>query len=115
MVEFGLLLDYYGEFLTDNQLKAMNLYLNDDWSISEIAEYLGISRQGAHDFIKKSKTLLLEYESKLHVVERSLKSKELLKSVIDDCKVLLGEMNNDSKKKLCNDMKERLEKLLNEI
>lgn len=81
--EIGLLMDFYGQLLTENQLSVMEMYYNEDWSLSEIAENLNISRQGAHDFIKRAKAMLVEYEEKLHLVERFQKNKERINSLLE--------------------------------
>lgn len=81
--EIGLLMDFYGQLLTENQLSVMEMYYNEDWSLSEIAENLNISRQGAHDFIKRSKSMLLEYEEKLQLVKRFSNTKERINSLLE--------------------------------
>ena len=55
----------------------------EDYSLSEVAEDLGISRQGVHDMIKRCNKTLEEYEQKLHLVEKFLSVKEKV-SKIDD-------------------------------
>jgi len=64
-VKIGLLFDYYGQFLTAKQREVMHLYFENDYSLSEIAEELHVSRQAVHDMIKKSKKALYEYEDRL--------------------------------------------------
>ncbi|MDO4482577.1 MAG: YlxM family DNA-binding protein [Bacillota bacterium] len=64
-VKIGLLFDYYGQFLTAKQREVMHLYFENDYSLSEIAEELHVSRQAVHDTIKKSKKALYEYEDRL--------------------------------------------------
>ena len=44
----------------------------NDYSLSEVAQSLSISRQGVHDMVKRSTRLLNEYEEKLHLVEKFL-------------------------------------------
>ena len=48
-LELSLLIDYYGEFLTDNQCEMLKLNCEEDFSLAEIAEQKGISRQGVRD------------------------------------------------------------------
>ncbi|MHB1151729.1 MAG: YlxM family DNA-binding protein [Eubacteriales bacterium] len=59
------LFDYYDVLLSERQRDVINLYYNDDFSLSEIADLIGITRQGVRDAIKKSEILLTDYESKL--------------------------------------------------
>ena len=65
-----LLYDFYGELLTGHQKRVYEDVVLDDSSFSEVAENLGISRQGVHDMIKRCNRLLTGYEEKLHLVEK---------------------------------------------
>lgn len=115
MIELHLLLDYYGQILTSNQQRVMELHLYEDWSLSEIAEYLGISRQGAHDFVKKSKALLMDYENKLNIVKRAMAVKSQLNLLINICNDLEKGLEDEQKKDLCRSLKNGLNKLLEEV
>lgn len=64
-IEITMLLDLYGEVLTNKQRDYLNFYYNDDLSLSEIAENEGITRQGVRDAIKRAEALLFDMESKL--------------------------------------------------
>ncbi|MGI6123819.1 MAG: YlxM family DNA-binding protein [Acetivibrionales bacterium] len=68
--EITVLLDFYGQLLTERQYEIMDLYINSDLSLGEIAEDLGISRQGVHDSIRKAKQALSGYEKRLGLAER---------------------------------------------
>ena len=48
-VEYGWLLDFYGALLTEHRLRVMRMYLEEDLSLQEIADAMGITRQGVHD------------------------------------------------------------------
>ena len=48
-LRFAMLLDCYGEFLTPHQYRLTELYYCADLSLSEIAEIVGITRQGVRD------------------------------------------------------------------
>ena len=72
IVEQTLLYDFYGELLTERQQQVYESVVLEDYSLSEVAEDLGISRQGVHDMIKRCNHTLEEYESRLHLVEKFL-------------------------------------------
>ena len=60
--EDSLLLDFYGNLLTDKMRATLDMYLNDDLSLAEIAEEEEISRQGVHDKVKRALAQLKDYE-----------------------------------------------------
>ena len=69
----ALLYDFYGELLTDHQKKVYEDAVMNDFSLSELAEEYGVSRQGVHDLVKRVDRQLKEYEQKLGLVDRFLK------------------------------------------
>ena len=81
MVEIGLLFEQYKELLTDKQREMVSLYYEEDYSLGEISENLGVSRQGVYDTLKRSEKILREYESKLHLVSKAKDQEKFLKSI----------------------------------
>ena len=79
--QLTLLFDFYGELLTERQREIVSLFLEEDLSLGEIASELGISRQAAHDAIKRGQELLYAYEKNLGLVARFLTMKEELTKV----------------------------------
>ncbi|MBQ7088530.1 MAG: YlxM family DNA-binding protein [Clostridia bacterium] len=69
-LEISLLLDFYGEMLTEKQRDMVDYYYNDDLSLSEIAENEGITRQGVRDSIKRAEAQMLEMEERLGLARR---------------------------------------------
>lgn len=69
-IEISMLLDLYKGLLTDKQAETMDFYYNEDLSLSEIAENLGITRQGVRDALVKGEKALLEAEEKLGLGKR---------------------------------------------
>lgn len=65
-----ILLDVYGQLLTEKQRNAIDMYYNEDLSLSEIADEIDISRQGVRESIKQGEKHLTNYEEKLGIVER---------------------------------------------
>ena len=76
ILEQTLLYDFYGELLTEHQRQVYEDVVLNDFSLSEVAENRGISRQGVHDMIRRCNKSLEEYENKLHLVEKFLTIKE---------------------------------------
>ncbi|OUP19432.1 DNA-binding protein [Lachnoclostridium sp. An196] len=76
ILEQTLLYDFYGELLTEHQKRVYEDVVLNDYSLSEIADELGISRQGVHDMVKRCSRLLNGYEEKLHLVEKFVSLKE---------------------------------------
>ena len=71
-LNIGYLLDFYGDLLSERKRSAIEMYYNEDLSLAEIAQEIGISRQGVHETIKKSEEELLFYEEKLGLANRFL-------------------------------------------
>ncbi|MBC5647114.1 YlxM family DNA-binding protein [Christensenella tenuis] len=70
-LSLSLYYDFYGEFLTEKQAKLFKLYYNDDYSLAEIAQECGISRQGVLDTLKRAQAKLKDMEGKLGLVANS--------------------------------------------
>lgn len=77
----GRLLDFYGVLLTERQRYCMEQHCENDLSLSEIAEELGVSRQAVHDNLQRASQLLNEYESKLQLVAQDIKREETIQAI----------------------------------
>lgn len=107
-----ILLDLYGEMLTEKERNTLDYYYNEDLSLKEIAdnesierrerrdsgygtpnERETISRQGVRDTIKRAEAKLLDWESKLHLLEKAQMNKLVLDEIcakakeISDCNI----------------------------
>ncbi len=69
-MRYCLLLDFYGEVLSENQREMMDLYYNEDFSLSEIADEIGITRQGVRDAVRRAEESLDSLEEKLGMIAR---------------------------------------------
>ena len=80
-VKIGILLETYGKLLTEKQYNLLDYYYNNDYSLSEIAENLGITRQAVRTILVKSKKKLYEYEEKLRFLEKEKRIKTLIQKI----------------------------------
>lgn len=69
-LEMTLLFDYYGELLTQRQRDCLDMRYNQDMSLGEIAQELGVSRQGVYDNLSRAETLLRNMEAKTGFLRR---------------------------------------------
>ena len=65
-----ILLDIYGQLLTEKQRDVTDMYYNEDFSLSEIADEVNISRQGVLASIKQGERHLEKYENQLGIARR---------------------------------------------
>lgn len=89
----SLLLDFYGQVLSEKQFQIMDYYYNDDLSLREISEILGITRQGVHDTIKRSEAFLEELEQSLGLYAKWQRLQQQLESIEGAVKEITGENN----------------------
>ena len=105
IMEQTLLYDFYGELLTDHQRQVYEAVVLNDYSLSEVAEDLGISRQGVHDMIKRCGRILSDYEEKLHLVSR----------FVNQIHILTKNCQNESKESLMRKIEEISNGILEEL
>lgn len=96
LVKTGLLYDFYGGLLTAKQRKIMDLYYNEDWSLTEIAEKEAVSRQAVYDLVHRSERILEDYEAKLGLLDRFLRQQALINVINHDFNRLLRQIPPDS-------------------
>lgn len=75
------LFSFYRPLLTNKQQEYMQLYYGDDYSLGEIADAFSVSRQAVYDNIKRSETILTDYEKKLHLVSDFEKKQEAVEKL----------------------------------
>lgn len=103
IVEYALLYDFYGTLLTEHQQKIYEDYVYQNYSIGEIAEEEGISRQGVHDLIKRCNHILEGYEEKLQLLSKFTETKgkvNEIRQLIQDCLEEQGGKKEEEKKQL---------------
>ena len=84
----SLLLDFYGELLTEKQRLCCELHFNEDLSLAEIAEQCGVSRQGVWDNIRRAEAALLQIEEKTGLIRRFSETQKRLEAMDDTVRAL---------------------------
>ena len=87
-VEMLLLFDYYGDMLTERQRMCLDLRYNQDLSLAEIAQELGVSRQGVHDNILRAEAHLQKMEAKTGCVRRYMQSRMAMQTILKNVSAL---------------------------
>ena len=72
-LEISRLYDFYGALIPASQQQVVELYVNDDLSLSEVADILSISRQGVRDSLNRASKKLRDYDEQRD--EHCLKAK----------------------------------------
>ena len=109
-LNMSLLLDFYGEVLSEPQREAMDLFYNGDLSLSEIAENAGISRQGVRDVIVRAEAQMQEIEDKTGLIRRFEQMRVHLASIqtaVDGIKTLNYRQFEDAR---LTELTDRIEK-----
>ncbi len=85
-LEIGYLLDVYGDILPERRRDMLDLYYNDDLSLAEIAEQMGITRQGVRECIKKAEADLFFYEERLGLRRRLREAQKHAETALEACR-----------------------------
>lgn len=107
----AILFDCYGELLTSRQKDIFDQYINEDYSLSEIAENNDVSRQAVHDAISRAESILLDAEEKIGMVERISSMEKLIDEASALASAVLDEKNGGEVKKLASDLLDKLSRL----
>jgi predicted DNA-binding protein YlxM (UPF0122 family) len=79
--EYSILYDFYGTLLTERQREVFDLYHEENFSLSEIADSIGVSRQAVHISLNKARRELEEYEEKLGLIAKHNEYEKVLGEV----------------------------------
>ena len=107
---YSILYDYYGNLLKDNQATIIELYYNLDYSLSEIAEEVTISRQVVYAALKRAEKSLMEYEDKIKLHSKYLKFTQVAERIIE----LTSAIEDDKYKDIAERIKVEAGKIINE-
>ena len=87
-LEMALLFDYYGGMLTDKQKDCFDMRYNQDLSLGEIGEMLGVSRQAVNDNLTRTEALLRRMEENIGCVKRDKITRRAIQEILSAAAVL---------------------------
>ena len=102
-IKITMLFDFYGSLLTEKQQEIIKNYFYDDLSLAEIADNIGISRQGVYDHLHRSEESLEDYEDNLGLLKKYNKIRANINDLEDMMTakgILAKDQNQDLRKKL---------------
>lgn len=108
----SLLYDFYGDLLKDSQKNVVELCVNEDLSLSEVAEILSISRQGVRDALHRAERKLKEYEEKLGLLRQHRETVETARRIIASSEKTETLTSDEEAVRLLIQIREDAEKLL---
>ena len=87
-LHMALLFDYYGGMLTEKQRDCFDMRYNQDLSLGEIAEMMGVSRQAVNDNLTRTEALLRRMEENIGSVKRDMLIRRALGEILEAASVL---------------------------
>ena len=99
-VDLAFLSAFYGGMLTDKQRRVLSLHCEEDLSLGEIAEEVGISRQAVHETLVRAAARLTEMEEKLGAAARFRR----MESGLEEALSFLHERNNVKAEQILTDL-----------
>ena len=115
LYEMNLLADFYGALLSQRQQDVLRLYHEENCSLQEIAEELGISRQGVHEALKKAEKSLRDYEAKLGLVVRFRSQEQVLHSARESVNALLADCSDPKVRQGLLDLKNDIDSIEEQV
>ena len=83
-IHISMLLEIYGKLLTAKQYDMIDLYYNQNLSLSEIAEEVNITRQGVRKNLVDAENKLFDYEEKLQILKHKLETLQIVEELIKE-------------------------------
>lgn len=114
-MEISLLMDFYKDILTEKQQKVMELYYNEDFSLTEIANVVGITRQGVYDMVKRAEMQVYQLEDKLSLFKKFKNMRDEILEILNYIDKIDIEnkklFKSDNINKYVNDIKDKVKNL----
>ena len=105
-LEMTLLFDYYGSMLTDKQQQCFDMRHNQDLSLGEIADTMGVSRQAVCDNLARTEALLRKMEQNIGCINRSIRIRKAVQELLSVADQLDDPALAEKIIAACNELKE---------
>ena len=102
IVRIGLLIDFYGQLLTEKQLRILESYYLHNLSLAEIADEEGISRQAVHDLLQRSVKTLEQFEKKLVLVESYTRNQQKFMELREKMEKIKEKVSGEIREEIIN-------------
>ena len=106
----AMLLDFYGPLLTEKQREYFDLHYNSDYSLTEIAQESGVSRQAVWDNITRARRTMEDMERKTGLIRR-FEDQESIRHQLEEDLKRLEVLCDEPARKILREMEEKLQKL----
>ena len=111
-VKVSMLLSIYGRLLTNKQYTLLDDYYNNDFSLSEIAENLQITRQAVRDNLKKGEVKLFEFEEKLGIMKTTMKQEKKIAEILSELTQIQTKFSDEQIANILENIKNELNGLI---
>ncbi len=111
-VRVSMLCEIYGSLLTQKQYNFIQDYYNKDFSLAEIAENYGITRQAARDNIVKGENKLFEYEEKLGIMKKTINQEQQIEKILLQLTKIQTEFSDKKIESILENVKKELDCLV---
>ena len=100
------LYDLYGGLLTGKQRECLHLHIAEDFSLAEIGEELGITRQAAHDNIRRAERALAEMEETLGLFARQQEQERAIAAVCAELRALCEPIGRADVRRIADELEQ---------
>ena len=87
-LHMALLYDYYGGMLTEKQRECFDMRYNQDLSLGEIGEAMGVSRLAVCENLTRTEATLRRMEENIGSVKRDMVIRKAVQEILDAAAVL---------------------------
>lgn len=115
VAQASLLYDFYGQLLTKRQQEVLELYHEENLSLSEIADEFNISRQGVHETLKNAEKALQNYEDKLGLVGKFQKSRQAVARIDEEIDAAISGLASEDRSSILAERLQNIKTIIDKL